>query len=199
MGRNPRLYWGSDFCSDLGVSCFHSMELDCFMDGKMVVYKGDDLPIVVLENEPYNKSLESYKNEEPCRFTTAANLIKNYKGNSDKESIDYSFKILEQVALSAEWSVVYDIKNMQIHFSTQTNRNIRIVDINAFDFSCKSDPLVYELANNHSGNINKLFEKLNDKKNLDILQEAITLNAVYLEDSQLHRFLKYFKECKCEK
>lgn len=169
-----------------------------FIDRKMVVYKGEDLPVSVLENEPYASSLEGYNTHKTCRFSSAANLIKEYKSGAGKDAIKYSFNILEAVALSAEWSVVYDITNQQIHFKTNTNQDIRIVDMANFDFTCSSNVLGYDLSGGHSGDIDKKFTKFNAGTNADIVKKALELNAIYLDQAQSNLLVDYFKQAKCE-
>ncbi len=165
-----------------------------FINGKMVSYKGDDLPVSVLENESYEKSMEGFKNDEKCRFTTAADMVKKYNGSN---GVEYSFEILQEVALSAEWSVVYDITKKQIHFRTITNEKIRIVDMASFDFGCDSSSLSYNIAQDNKGNINDKFVKLNSGKNTEILKKAMELNMVNLEEEQRNQLLGYFKEARC--
>jgi penicillin V acylase-like amidase (Ntn superfamily) len=168
-----------------------------FISGKMVVYKGDDMPVPVLENDDYKTSLEHLENDKNCRFTKAADLVKKYKGNNDQSAVEYSFKILEEVALSAEWSIVYDITNKEIHFSTTTNRDIRKIKLNEFDFGCNNQGLCYDLSQMETGEVNKSFTKLNPKDNTSVLKKAMELNVVNLETAQVNRILDYYKECKC--
>jgi penicillin V acylase-like amidase (Ntn superfamily) len=168
-----------------------------FIGGKMKVYKDKDLPVPVLENDNYQESLESYKNEESCRFTTTAGMIKKYRGNDGASAVEYSFKILEEVALSAEWSVVYDIANKEIHFSTVTHRDVRKISMSGFDFTCNNQGLSYDLAQEQTGEINKKFTKLKPDENTAMLKKAMELNVVNLEGPQASKVLGYFKECKC--
>jgi penicillin V acylase-like amidase (Ntn superfamily) len=167
--------------------------------GKMLVYKGDDLPVPVLENDDYQTSLEHLGNGKNCRFTKAADLIKKYKGNGDQSAIDYSFKILEEVALSAEWSVVYDIIHQEIHFSTSTHRDIRKIKMNDFNFECNNQPLSYDLSGEHTGEINDQFNKLKADINTGVLKRAMELNVVNMENDQSNKVVEYFKACKCSK
>lgn len=168
-----------------------------FLNGKMVHYTGKSLPVPVLENESYSSSMNNYTNNDQCRFTTAANLVKKYNGTSS--GVEYSFKILQQVALSAEWSIVYDITQKQIHFKTTSNEKIRVIDLNSFDFSCNNNAISYNLAQNDKGNINDKFTKLNASLNNEMLKRALEINAVTLELAQSGKLMNYFKECTCEK
>lgn len=86
-----------------------------FKDGKLVVFKGDDLPLPILANTNYNTDLQQYKLGKSSRFTTVVNHIKNYN-NSLNDPIEYSFNILKNVALEGSWSIVYDLKNKNIYY-----------------------------------------------------------------------------------
>jgi penicillin V acylase-like amidase (Ntn superfamily) len=165
-----------------------------FLNGKMVAYKGNELPVSVLENETYKNSMQSFKNAQSCRFTTTANLIKKYNGG---DPVNYSFGILDKVALTAEWSVVYDIDKMQIHFRTTSNNNIRMVDMNSFDFDCNTKTLNYSLTEAGKGNITQLFTKLNLAKNTEVLKKALEINTITLDEKDREQLIDYFKEIIC--
>jgi len=102
----------------------------------MLAYRDENLPVTVLENDVYKRSLNNYNTNFDCRFTTAAHMVEKYNTDNKNYIIDYSFEILDSVALSGEWSIVYDIKNMKIHFKTSSNQEISEININSFDFEC---------------------------------------------------------------
>ena len=168
-----------------------------FKNNKMLVYHEYELPIPVLENEVYSKSLENYKYNIRCRFTTAANMVKNYPTQKSHSIIDYSFHILDSVALSGSWSIVYDIKNMKIHFKTESNRNIQTIDFASFNFDCKNESLIYNLKERKSGIIDKFFIPFNPKINKNIIQKALKSNKIDLPKEIKTRFIKYYQECIC--
>ena len=170
-----------------------------FLGGKMRVYQGEDLPVAVLENESYDQSLNDLQNNKTCRFSTAANMLKSYKGNSVNAGVEYSFKILEKVALSAEWSIVYDIKNGEIFFRTTTIPELRNIHLHEFDFTCSNGVFSYDLSDTHQGDIGQRFSRLNTGANTDILKKALELNAVKLENAQSNQLFNYFKTCSCRK
>jgi choloylglycine hydrolase len=170
-----------------------------FKDAKMLVYKDKDLPFPVLENDVYSKSLNNYKKNINCRFTTATKMIKNYQPQISTSIVDYSFSILDNVVLSGSWSIVYDIKNMKIHFKTSSNPNIETIDITLFDFDCKKESFVYDLKSKNSGNINKLFIAFDSKINKEKMQSAIKSNKIELPKNILSKFYDYHNNCKCLK
>lgn len=170
-----------------------------FIAGKMVSYTNDDMPVPVLENDLYEKSLEHSKNQTSCRFTKALDMIEKYSGADGQSAIDYCYKILEEVALSAEWSIVYDITNREIHFSTNSNREKRIISMNNFEFNCDQNVKSYDLTQQHTGNISNKFSKLKFDANSEILNAAMRLNAVNMEISQSNMVANYFNQATCNK
>lgn len=168
-----------------------------FIDNKMKVYKGEDLPFTVLENDLYETSIYKKSKNKKCRFNTALYMVNNYKANSKETIIDYSFKILEEVALDGSWSIVYDIKNMQIHFTTASNRNVQTIFTNQFNFDCSSNSMLYDLLNNNKGNVSHLFIPFDTELNKEKINKAIISNRVHLPENILSRFYNYPSTCDC--
>jgi len=166
-----------------------------FINNSMVVYKDDNLPVSVLENEPYKTSLTNFKNNSECRFTTAAQMVKNYE--PEKPIIDYSFQILNEVVLSGEWSIVYDIKKMKVYFKTVSNKKTREFAINTFNFDCSSPTLIYDLQQSKGGKIDNLFMSFNAKFNKEKIKDAVRLNNNLIPDDMLLQFNDYHKSCSC--
>jgi len=168
-----------------------------FIEGKMVTHKGNDLSVTVLENDLYKESLERYKDEKSCRFTKAVNMLKEYKGNGGTQAVDYCYKVLDEVALSAEWSIVYDITNREIHFNTTQNREIRNIKMSDFSFDCNNQSEYYNLSNEHAGNVSSKFTELKLNTNSEILKEAFMINNILMEDEQSSMVKNYFKLPTC--
>lgn len=167
-----------------------------FTKDGMQAYKGENLPIPVLENDRYEESLRKYKAGEESRFCSAAKLIDQYNPTRDN-MIDYSFDILNDVALDGSWSVVYDIKNMQIHFKTASNRSVRSIDVTAFDFTCETAGLLYDLERNDSEAINAFFVPYKDSINKEKLKEAMESNGIEFPKEILRTFYNYAMTCSC--
>lgn len=162
----------------------------------MLVYKGEDLPIPVLENDSYYTSLEKNKNNQNCRFKTASNLLSKYDSKNNSP-IDYSFEILDKVALDGSWSIVYDIKKMEIHFRTASQKSIRKILVNEFDFSCNGLGKLYDLKKEDKGNVNTKFQNYSDEVNKGVLKAALKSNGIRFEEYILDRFLNYAGTCIC--
>jgi choloylglycine hydrolase len=158
-----------------------------FLNAKMVVHKGKELPFPVLANSPYQASLEfmnsmSSQKEAPGfqansgdRFTTACNMIQQYhKPNFNKPVVDYAFDILKNVSQGSftKWSIVYDIANKKIFYKTPSNTQIKTFDFKKFDFSCASRPLAVDINTKTTGNIDASFKSYSSEVNRMMLKKA---------------------------
>ena len=163
----------------------------------MKVYRDEKLPIVVLENDPYQTSLKKRKLKQECRFLTASNMLSVLSPKTNtKESIRYSFDVLDKVKLDGSWSMVYDIKAKSIHFITGSNPIRRLIQMNSFDFSCQSASLLYDLARRDAGNVLTKFISYSRQLNVLKFKAGLKSNGIRLPSKILQRFLNYTSRCK---
>ncbi len=172
-----------------------------FLDGKMVCHINATLPHRVLTNNTYAQSLtfleqdkipepDTYKSIE--RFTRTAKMVQRYQPGGARSPLDYAFDILKSVSWSVErdwkgtpytsntrWSIVYDPKNLRIHFRTWDNQQTRVVHLNAFDFSCSTPVKVFEINAKLSGDVTGAFYDYSQQINRDLIENAFT-KTVYL-------------------
>lgn len=168
-----------------------------FKNGEMIAYKDDSLPYPVLENDTYNESLSKYKNGFNCRFTRVVNKISNYTTQPNSSLVDYSFSILNDVAIDGSWSIVYDLKNFTIDFKTASNQNIKRINGNEINFECSKNTLIYDLAFESSGVINTHFVPLTDEINRLKLEDALVKGNVNLPIPIKAHFLNYHNTVYC--
>jgi choloylglycine hydrolase len=132
-----------------------------YLDGKMKVKRGNELPYPVLANCTYDVSVdyvESKQNDEKRafsnwtenssgRFALASQMIESFSnGNID----EYSFGILGAVAQgeATQWSIVYNISNGEVQFKTAGNPQIKRLKLDDFDFSCSERILCADMNTN---------------------------------------------------
>ena len=111
-----------------------------FIDGKMISYTGSQMPVRVLANNTYEKSMDLWeKNRDATyynRFIIAARHLEKYEHQNLDTSAENAFSILDDVSQKryTKWSIVYDIKNLMVSYRTGSNRGIRHVDLKRIDF-----------------------------------------------------------------
>ncbi len=167
-----------------------------FSKSGMTAYTGKDLPVPVLENDTYAQSLK--KRRLSTRFWTASDLINAYQTSSEPV-IDYAFDILDKVKLEGSWSIVYDIKNMRIHFKTASHKQNRIININSFNFNCNQPSLIYNLKSKQTGEVNSFFVPFSKQLNQSKFDSAVKSNNIRLPGAILNRFRNYNSLCTCTK
>jgi len=135
-----------------------------FLEGKLVFYTDESLPVKALTNSTYEISLiameeirqgggEGYGNSIQ-RFVTAMDHLSAFSLSGSQEAIKYAFDSLEAVSRDDTiWSFVYDPVNLQVYFRTAENPNIRSLDFSRIDFSCQTPVQMIDVHKNISGDI----------------------------------------------
>lgn len=161
-----------------------------FLEGRMQVHKGDDLPLPVLTNDTYSRSIISHSAESSRqsnsleRFTTACNMIQQYKSGAAKRSIiDESFSILDNVAQGnhTKWSIVYDISNKKIWFKTEKYKQLRSINFSTFNFSCSLASKIINMNSAEQGEIGELFHDFTNAVNSLILEQTLEQSKPQIE------------------
>ena len=161
-----------------------------FLEGKMVYYTKETMPVKALTNITYKELIELWKEgklpitnlgRSAERFVTVADMIKKYDPKNLTSAVDYAFDILNNVAavgpIATEWSIVYDIKNLRIHFRTLENQKIRHIDLAHFDFSCKTPVKVFDIQGDQSGDVTKKFMNYTQQRNQQLVRNAFEKTA----------------------
>lgn len=143
-----------------------------FLNGKMKVHKGKDLPFAVLANDTYASSVEYatkrlgnagnnyFSSNSMDRFAKACNMVKAFqKESTGTPVIDHSFSILDDVAQGThtKWSIVYDITNKKIYFKTLGYSPVKNLAFSSFDLNCSAVSKTYDMNQAGEGNIASSF------------------------------------------
>ena len=196
-----------------------------FIDGKCVVHTGEDLPVAALTNDTYDSCLallQAYKDfdwekktdhttmRSRDRFIKIARRIEDFQSENIQPAVDYAFDILTSIGAGkvgqhcTAWSVVYDIKNLQIYFKTFENRNIRVVKLSDFDFSCDTPSSVLDLNQDLEGDVSGDFFEYTSMINRILIE---TVFGIYKEvgflpeisEFQITFLANYPETLKCNK
>lgn len=159
-----------------------------FLNGRFTPHSGANLPVAVLTNDTYDRSLAylrslvGFGGSSPTpsgqgsleRFGRAATLLKNYQNSSGKDIVGYSFDVLANVAQGdyTKWSIVYDPTNLRVHFRTSANSQIKQVDFAKFDFSCATPVKVLNTNAPQSGDVSQRFIKYSTSINRNLVEQS---------------------------
>jgi choloylglycine hydrolase len=192
-----------------------------FLDGRLVVHKGSNLPLPVLANTAYatssrlvmdvdlsaaddDKKLESssYIDNSVNRFAHACSMVKKYQQTDvNVPIVDYSFQILDKVNQPefTKWSIVYDLNNKTVYFKSARYPDVKSVAFADLDLSCSSKAMSFDMNQPSSGSVGKLFAPFSDEINLAILSKAVTesRNQVPYTDEHIRNTAAYASGIKC--
>ncbi|MBU2510866.1 linear amide C-N hydrolase [bacterium] len=156
-----------------------------FLDEKRVVYTKDSLPYSALTNSTYSDSLQFLKDNKTdpnllprfwisnsfVRFSKAANMVDEYNSQHNSQIMDYGFKILDAVRSdsSTQWSIVYDITDLQVEFKTLQSFNRKTVSLKNFRLNCESSIKVLDVNSGHGGGVEGFFVDYTSKINRDLI------------------------------
>lgn len=165
-----------------------------FLDGEMMPYSGDDLPVPVLANSTYKQSL-AYSgtdgNNSLERFQAAANMVEAF-GKKDVEGVDYAFEILDTVRQGhgTKWSVVYDMTRGNVYFKvfeTATiegekkmffkpigSAELKYIDLNKIEFDNLRAAKVVDLEVDVTGCVNPFLVDYTTEANIQSITRAFS-------------------------
>lgn len=130
-----------------------------FLDGRLVVHAGDRLPVRVLANDPYARSVDHLRTFQGfggstpvprdesslSRFVRAADGLR--RQGLRNATVDSSFDTLQQVAQpgATHWQIVYELGRGKVHWRTAANAQRRVLDLAAIDFDCRAGLRVMDI------------------------------------------------------
>lgn len=161
-----------------------------FIDGKMKINRGKNMPVKGLFNTPYDREMEiaryyenfggQYKVELDSpnvpRFVKTDFLIKNY--DPLQNIVDYGFYMLDKIKVFdvAEWSIVFDPIEKQVYFRTRINPAIKNFSLNDVDFSSQAGPcMIQNMDIEKGGNVLALMHPCTAKEMSEFLNYMGTL------------------------
>ncbi len=182
-----------------------------FVDGKLVARTGDTLPHKLITNNTYNASFaylgqhEGFGGSRPIkqgsresldRFVVAAERIKNFKARDSGQSpIQYAFDTLAAVRQgdTTKWTIIYDLKKLEIHYKTDRTADIRTVQLAGLDFAAKTPVRMIGIHTSHTGPLNRYFTDYDVDVNKWMIYYSIrhTPETKDLPDELLEAFVRH--------
>lgn len=157
-----------------------------FIEGKLIASK-NKTNLQVVTNTSY-PDLENYYNVKGStvdinsrsskdRYCQIINNINHSKTNSVQNIFDILQASSENKKIyKTYWSIVYDLENLEIHFKSFNNTNVKTVNFSDFSFN-KHEPIIASEIN-----LNKTdFKPFTSNKNKNLLKTAIKNFEVELD------------------
>jgi choloylglycine hydrolase len=156
-----------------------------FAGGRMVTYTGSRLPVRALADESYEVSrrrLETLREpgvrgtaasgpDPDDKFIRTAALLQDFVWPVQGILSDHAFTILRSVERpDTQWNIVYNISRRLVFFKTTAHRRLKMIRLEAFDFSCAAPVMMLPVDTEADRAVNKDFEPYDPRKNLALLE-----------------------------
>lgn len=180
-----------------------------FLNGKMVVHKGTNLPFAALTNTTYAESLAAFQQKREVvdnsneRFATVCSRLQEIKKTDPKISlIDFSFSLLQAVAQGSftKWSVVYDLPGKKIFFKTDGHPHQKMISFRDVEFSCKGPVKAVSLNSPLKGNLAPHFTPITFEKNKEVVLKGIEESSTQISvpAALVEEAIQHFKVTSCK-
>lgn len=161
-----------------------------FLGGTMHVYRGSSLPFSIMANTAYIDAIKDYEDKEECwrntysdyesnsmdRFNKGVARLADMITVTERERLNFTQNSLEFVRREdTAYSLIYDLEQMQLHFSTRVYPDLKTVRISELDFSSDAVPLALNLQQQ-----DVIYSKYNEKLNRSVV-ESFFRNPILME------------------
>jgi choloylglycine hydrolase len=182
-----------------------------FIDGRLVVHRGRDLPFPVLTNHTYERSAEyarrrdagAYNLSSLDRFAQSARRVTACPARPGAAGVADAFTLLDDVAQGGQtqWSIVYAIGDRRVHFRTRLHRAVRSLDLDDLKFGCDQPAVCVAIHALYTGDLAPRLAPCTYDANLELVRAAFgqtdfLMNTPSAEQEQLAR---YPDSGKCER
>ncbi len=180
-----------------------------YIDGKLVVYTGKNLPVKAMSNLPYGRSLEALKRGGPKwwwsnpgqsaeRFATAASRMEAYEPKRHPNEMEYVFHTLSMVSNQyTQWSVGYHVEKRKIWFRTTRSSRAKWLSFDALDFSCDATPLMLDVHSASAGNVEQVFAPYNRETNLKVFSTMCARLGIHVPDEDAVSLMRALERFTC--
>lgn len=157
-----------------------------YVDGRLVVSAGDDLPVETLTNHTYAASrrhLEKHRgfggeralprsSSSLDRFVRASALA---RAESDTPVVKRAFEILDDVRIDgySKWNIVYEPRTRRVHFRTAEAPAIKTVTLSAFPADCSTPVRMLDIDSRRAGDATDRFEPYALDANLRLVKRSL--------------------------
>ncbi len=185
-----------------------------FLDGRLVAHSGENLPVAVLTNDTYDRSLRYERDlgDKPApqdvrslsRFARTVERVEGFVaagGNGKKDAVAYAFETLDQAAQpSTRWSLVYELDRLRVHFRTRERRPIRDLSFADLDFRCSQPVRVLDLAADVEGDVARRLVTYRREMNRKIVETSYR-NTPFLAttpEAEIERLTRVPESATCQ-
>ncbi len=171
-----------------------------YVDGKELIYSGENLPHAILANDTYAHMLaflsqqkvnggtteRTFRVGSSCsRFARVAERLR-LRGQSNDPSISFGFSVLAEMKQSnTQYQVAYDASARSIQFKSRNSRDVKLISFDECDFACSGPALMADIQLLPRDNIRNTFSSYDPARSRDALREFNRATFQYFPEEAL--------------
>ena len=180
-----------------------------YVDGELMVYQNEKLPVAAMSNMPYSRAVYAYQNDGPRwwwsnpgrsaeRVAIAAKRIASYDPKRDPNPMKYAFHTLSLVANpDTQWQVGYNIQKRKIWFRTNRSRTGKYFSFSDFDFSCDAPSLLLDVHTAAAGHVAGAFSPYNHQRNLWMFETMCARLDIHVPHQDAVNLMRAVEQFSC--
>jgi penicillin V acylase-like amidase (Ntn superfamily) len=148
-----------------------------FLQGKTFFHRTSQASVSVLTNNLYLDSVSAWQTEQLRgnaleRFGMAAERAAAFEPGDASSAVAYAFETLDLVSGQAtggtptQWSIIFDMHQLQVYFKTNRIPQIRSVDFSNLDFNCGKPLQILDINAPLTGEVSDDLGPLSFRSNL---------------------------------
>jgi penicillin V acylase-like amidase (Ntn superfamily) len=184
-----------------------------FIQGEVVVHRGEAMPVPGLFNEHYAREVELSRyfkgfgglyepdlgDSKVPRFVKTAVMIRDFDPGQD--AVAYGLKMLRQLTVNEEpkWSVLIDAVRKDVYFKTMANPEVKSFSFKDIDFPNQGPVLALNMDRKQGGDVGRLFHPATDEE-IEALLVSLPLPDEFFQQSGItkkiftERFTKHYHD-----
>jgi len=189
-----------------------------FLDGRMVVHTGAELPARALANSTYDNSVRTWLDHRQAgntnysrlngslqRFCLAADRADAFRPCDDAAAIAYAFETLRRIAGErfsihwSQWSIVFDTANLRAYYRTLRHPDIRFVDLARFDPWCTGPVQMLDIHAGPAGDVADYFADYSHDVNLDHMRRFLLDWGIPFTEQALFWTVRHLESYPCQR
>lgn len=121
-----------------------------FLDGKLAVSSGEEMPIRLMVNTPYQQCLSGYDKNAPPeaenRFSVGARMLQDWSEGSQSPERHAIATLDELTRAGTRWSVTFNSATKEIHYRVAGAKEFQTFDADDLEYGCGETDLQLPLA-----------------------------------------------------
>lgn len=179
--QSPEEEWQSHFLLWDKTGAVALME---WLEGKMVVIKGDEMSVPVFVNYRYDLCV-GVGDDPSGRFKKMSDRYMAYDPAKDKDGFEFLYSVMQEGAnmlsppVRTLWQFIIDPRDQSMSFYSFDNSKLRTLNLRDFDFSCQTQVEVFDMSGGDAGDVRSAFVPYTSKFNDELVDYIFGMYQSY--------------------